>query len=220
MNVIFKLLEAIILGFLTGLVISLPLGPAGIESIKRTISKSFKQGFIVSLGALTADMSYLSMINFGLYNLLNKNKKTECLFWIISGGILVIIGYFSLKDKNEPINDINIFSKINLNSLPFLSGFLITFSNPMTPTLWITLSATWLRPWQYAGEPYYMTFILSILAGMIVWFALLNYFAYKGVQLLNLSTTHKASKLLKYVILGIGFAFMIFGLFKYISLII
>lgn len=220
MDLFLKLFKTIIFGFFLGLIISVPLGPAGIESIKRTISKNFKEGFIVSLGALTADMSYLLMINMGLYSLLEKNEKTKCLFWIISGGILVIIGYLSIKDKNEPINNINIFDKINFNSLPFLAGFLITFSNPMTPTLWISLSATVLPAYRYAGRLYYLTVIFSILAGMVVWFALLNYFAYKGVQLLNVTSTHKASKLLKYVILFLGLGFMIFGIFRYISLII
>lgn len=216
MNDLITLLKALIMGFATGFVISIPLGPAGIESIKRTISKSFREGFTVSLGALSADVTYLLLINCGLSNLLSKNKKTESIFWIISGFILLLIGYLSLKEKKHSMLNIDIFKLNRFNSLPFLSGFLITFSNPMTPTLWLTLSGTAIRAWYYAGTVYYYTFIFSIISGMVFWFFLLNYAAYKGKHVFNLTSTDKASNLLKYIIIIIGAGFVLFGFFRLI----
>lgn len=216
MEHLITLLKAIIFGFATGFTVSIPLGPAGIESIKRTISISFKEGFTVSLGALSADFTYLILINCGLSNLLSKNKRTESVFWIVSGFVLLIIGYLSLKEKKHHLmnTDASKFSK--LNSLPFLSGYLITFSNPLTPTLWITLSGTAIRAWYYVGTVYYYTFIISIVSGMIFWFFLLNFAAYKGKHVFNLTSTNKASSLLKYLIIIIGAGFVVFGFFRLI----
>lgn len=216
MNDFITLLKAIIMGFVTGFIISIPLGPAGIESIKRTISKSFREGFTVSLGALSADVTYLLLINCGLSNLLSKNKRTESIFWIISGFILVIIGYLSLKEKKHSMINIDVLKFNKFDSLPFLSGFLITFSNPMTPTLWLTLSGTAIRAWYYAGTVYYYSFIFSIIAGMVFWFFLLNYAAYKGKHVFNLTSTDKAAGLLKYIIIIIGAGFVLFGFFRLI----
>ena len=99
MNYFLYIFKAIIIGFTTGIIISVPLGPAGIESIKRTISKDFKSGFIVSLGAICADATYLLLINFGLKNLFDRNKLVDSIIWIILGIILIFINYLALKKE-------------------------------------------------------------------------------------------------------------------------
>ena len=212
MNGFLTFLKAVITGILTGLIVSIPLGPAGIESIKRTITIGFKKGFTVSIGALSADVTYMLLINCGLSNLLSANKKTEALFWIISGAILSLIGYSSIR-KGEHVKSRNLKNQ-NLNS--FFSGYFIVLTNPMTLSLWLTVSGTSIKAWQMVGRFYYITYMSSIVAGMVLWFAMLNFFAYKGIKFFSPSNTEKTSFLLKYLILGIGFAFILFGFVMFI----
>ena len=40
--------KAIFIGFLTGFTASIPLGPSGLESVNRSMSKGFREGFKVS----------------------------------------------------------------------------------------------------------------------------------------------------------------------------
>jgi threonine/homoserine/homoserine lactone efflux protein len=84
-----------------------------------------------------------------------------------------------------------------ISSMPFLAGFIITFSNPMTPSLWLTLSGTVIRAWYYVSFTAYYIFIFSIIIGMIAWFSLLNYLALKGTKVLakSFSCNLKAIKL-------------------------
>lgn len=208
------ILKSMLSGFSTGIVISIPLGPAGIESVKRTISKGYKEGFTVSLGALTADFTYLLLINCGLSSLLSKNKTTEALFWIICGFVLSYIGYCSVKSKGSKDTSFNFIKNSSLTSMPFMVGFLITFSNPLTLSLWLTLSGTVIRAWYYVGSIFYATFIISILAGMIAWFAGLNLVALKGMKVLPEEATKKTSLILMYLILVIGLGFVVFGFYK------
>ena len=211
------ILKAILTGCFTGFIISIPLGPAGLESVKRTISKGYKEGFSVSLGALSADVAYLLLINGGLANLLSKNRKTEALFWIFSGLILSIIGYFQIKSKGSDEGfKLNFLTKFNIKSMPFLTGFIITFSNPMTPSLWLALSGTVIRAWYHVGLVFYYTFIISIIAGMVAWFAILNYLALKGFKILNPDLSKGASNVLKFSIFIIGIVFVVFGIIKFI----
>lgn len=214
MHNFYNLLKAILSGFFTGLAISIPLGPAGIESVKQTVSKGYRKGISVSLGALTADLTYFILINMGLANLVSKNKRTEALFWIISGVILSIIGYYSVRHKATEETEDKPLRFSNLDSFPFVTGFLITFSNPMTPSLWLTLSGTVIRAWYYVNTLCYYTFLLFLAAGMVIWFILLNLFALKGLKLLNLDKSHKTSLFLKLIILFIGIGFIIFGFVK------
>lgn len=216
MDKFIDILKVILTGCFTGFVVSIPLGPAGLESVKRTISEGYKEGFAVSIGALSADVAYLMLINGGLSNLLSKNRKTEALFWIFSGLILSIIGYFQIRSKSSTGGfKFNFFANSKVKSMPFLTGFLITFSNPMTPSLWLTLSGTVIRAWYYVGPIFYYTFIISIIAGMVAWFALLNLLALKGFKILNPNISKGTSNILKFSILVIGIAFLIFGIIKF-----
>ncbi|MCY6372258.1 LysE family translocator [Clostridium ganghwense] len=206
------LIKALISGFTTGIAISIPLGPAAIESVNRTISKGFKQGFIVSLGAITADITYLVLINCGLSRLLHHNKKTAALFWIISGFVLVAMEYNNLKNMDKQ----NKHKVSSQNSYPFWSGFILTLSNPMTPTLWLGLSGTVIRLWRRVGNFYYCSFIFSLILGMMTWFAVLNFLAFKGLNIFKSGRSEKASIYMKWIILLLGIAFIIFGLIKLI----
>lgn len=214
MNIYFNILKSIISGLATGIGICIPLGPAGIESIKRTLSKNFIEGFKVSLGAIAADMTYLLIINLGLSSLFLKSPKAEALFWIFCGAILVL---FTLLCNNKNSGDNKCHKFFNNTYLsPFPAGFIITFLNPLTPSLWIALSGTVISVWRIAGYIYFYSFIFSILVGMITWFALLNLFAAKGVKMLNPNTASKTSVLLKYILLIIGLSFIIWGIIKFI----
>lgn len=216
MHELVTILKALFLGLATGFIVSIPLGPAGIESVKRTVAKGYKQGFIVSLGAIGADLTYLMLINAGLSNILAANKKTEALFWIVAGIVLSLIGYISIRGHKHNTNKSKLFRLNNLNSMPFLAGFMITFSNPMTPSLWLTMSGTVIRAWYYVSKLAYYLFILSIILGMIAWFALLNYLALKGTKILKPTHFNKTSKLLNIAILTIGIGFIIFGVINLI----
>ncbi|WP_010241554.1 LysE family translocator [Clostridium arbusti] len=219
MNIFVLILKAVLFGITTGFILSIPIGPAAIESIKRTVSKGFKEGFIVSLGAISADVFYLLLINCGLANILSSNKKTESLFWIISGSILTLIGYNSIKHKNGNETFISkIMKNMNLSSLPFLTGFLITVSNPMTPSIWLTLSGTVLRAWYHINITSYYVFIISIIIGMILWFALLNFLAYKGLNLLGKNKSHKAVSFLMWTTVLAGLVFIGYGFYNFFNI--
>ena len=60
MHVFVTFLKALTSGIFTGLIVSIPLGPAGIESIKRTITTGYKKGFTLSIGALCGDATYMT----------------------------------------------------------------------------------------------------------------------------------------------------------------
>lgn len=207
------LLKCLISGISTGFAICIPLGPSGLESIKRTVTYGFLEGFKVSMGAITADMSYLLIIHMGLANLLTATPRRESFFWIISGSVLVLLNVFNGKNRDKP----SIFNAENFP--PFLSGFLMTFINPMTLSLWLILSGTIVQFWHDTGIIYYFVFILSILITMISWFAVLNFLAAKGFKSLSSKTNGKSnltSKVLKYVLIILGSGFILFGLIKLI----
>lgn len=210
-----NLIRSIISGFTVGMLICIPLGPSGLESIRRTVCSGFKEGFKVSLGAIGADMTYLMIINLGLARLFSGNNKKEGVFWIVSGLLLLLFNEISNDCKKK--GKLNSFININTTNINGLTaGFIITFMNPMTPTLWLGLSGTTLSYWKSIGPFYYLTFIVLLITGMVSWFALLNYLALKGFKMLSSDASTKTSFLLRYVLLVLGIGFIIWGIVRFV----
>lgn len=181
---VINILKAILIGFFTGFVASIPLGPSGLESVSRSISKGFKEGFKVSLGAVSADITYIVIINLGLFTILTRNPKFHSLFWIVSGIVLIISNKISFTAKKPDFNlEKSIYRR---SSNGFLTGFLITFLNPTTPSLWIALSGTIFNVWRHHGRIYFIFSISSMIIGSITWFCFLNILVSKGFKKLNL----------------------------------
>lgn len=209
-----NILKAILIGFPTGFVASIPLGPSGLESVNRSISNGFNSGFKVSLGSVCADFIYLIIINLGLFNMLSNHHNLESLFWIISGVILLLFNRLSCKTVNSNSKFQKILYRYTSNG--FLVGFLITFLNPTTPSLWIALSGTVLSIWRLHGRMFFIFSVSSMILGSIAWFCLLNILASKGFRTLKSDYANITSKLLNYFLLGLAIIFIIFGTYKFI----
>ncbi|MDU3584146.1 MAG: LysE family translocator [Clostridium butyricum] len=207
--------KAIFIGFLTGFTASIPLGPSGLESVNRSMSKGFREGFKVSLGAVSADLLYIVIINLGLFTLLSKHRNFQSIFWIVSGVILILFNRLSFTDSKKKTDSKNQLNKYTSNG--FVTGFLITFVNPTTPSLWIALSTTVLSVWRYHGRIYFLTSVSSMMIGSITWFCLLNILVSKGVRKLKSDYTKTTSKLLNYFLMILGISFIILGIFKFIK---
>ncbi|MDR3597145.1 LysE family transporter [Clostridium sp.] len=211
---IFNIFQAILVGFSTGFIASIPLGPSGLESVSRSISKGFKEGFKVSLGAVSADIAYIIIINLGLFTILTRNPKFHSLFWLVSGIVLILSNRISFKSKNLDFELEKSVYKSNSNG--FLTGFLITFLNPTTPSLWIALSGTIFNVWRHRGGIFFIFSISSMIIGSITWFCFLNILVSKGFKKFNPNFTNNTSKFMNYLLFTLGVIFVIWGAYKFI----
>ena len=211
---VFTIFKAILIGFFTGFLASIPLGPSGIESVSRSLSKGFREGFKVSIGAVSADIVYIIIINLGLFTIFTKNPRFHSLFWIVSGIALILSIKISSKSKNL---DLKLEKSINKHSSNgFLTGFLITFLNPTTPSLWIALSGTVFNVWKHHGRMFFIFSISSMIVGSISWFCVLNFLVSRGFKKLNPNFTNNTTKFLDYFLFALGVIFIVLGTYKFI----
>lgn len=211
---VFTIFKAILIGFFTGFVASIPLGPSGLESVSRSITKGFGEGFKVSLGAVSADMVYIIIINLGFLTFFTKSPKSYSLFWVVSGIVLIISTKISLNSKNS--NLVLEKSSFRHSSNGFLTGFFITFLNPTTPSLWIALSGTVFNVWRHHGKIFFILSISSMIIGSITWFCFLNILVSRGVKKLNPKFATGTTHLLDYFLLALGVIFIILGIYRFI----
>lgn len=211
---VFTIIKAILVGFFTGFLASIPLGPSGLESVSRSITKGFREGFKVSLGAVSADIVYIIIINLGFLTFFTRNPKSYSLFWILSGIVLMISTKISLNSKNSHATSMQPAFRHASNG--FLTGFFITFLNPTTPSLWIALSGTVFNVWRHSGKVFFAFSISSMIIGSVAWFCLLNIIVSRSVKKLNPKFAAGTTKLLDYFLFALGIIFIILGIYKLI----
>lgn len=216
-NFYILLIRALYTGLATGIVIAIPMGPAGIESVRWTISKGFKNGIKIAIGALIADAIDVILINFGLLELIEVNKLLEVFFWMLAGVIIFFIGYKAIKNKRikSDEDEEDDLEKKEVQSRPVLTGFIVNFSNPMTHFFWLTLSSTVIRVWRHAGRLPYFIFAVSMLSGMFVSLFGINFLVSKGRKIAPPKASGKLSDLLDYGITAIGIGFFAYGIYKF-----
>lgn len=206
------IIRACYTGLFTGIVIAIPMGPAGVESVRWTLSKGYKKGLRVAAGSLLADAIDVMLINFGLLSLIQTNRLLEIFFWFISGGVIFVIGYKEIKKKTGPADESQKDNPEEEDEKPFLHGFIINVTNPMTHFFWLTLSSTVISVWRSAGSLPYFIFAVTMLAGMFVSLAGINYLASKGKKISPPKLSGKLSHMLAYGIAGFGVGFFVYGL--------
>lgn len=210
------IIRAIYTGLITGIVIAVPMGPAGLESVRWTITKGFKYGILIASGSLIADAIDVMLINFGLLELIETNKLLEVFFWMLSGAVIFYIGFRAIRKsrskKDDEEEEEESKNKKEEKHLPVFTGFIINFTNPMTHFFWLTLSSTVIRVWRNYGRVTYFIFAVSMLTGMFISLFVINFIASKGKKIAAPKLSGKFSVLLEYGIAAIGIGFFIYGL--------
>lgn len=210
------IMRAIYTGLMTGIIIAIPMGPAGIESVRWTINKGLKYGVMIAGGSLIADAIDVMLINFGLLELIKTNRLLEVFFWMLSGIIIFYIGYKAIKKgrgKIEEHEEKKVEDKKEAKHLPVFTGFIINVTNPMTHFFWLTLSSTVIRVWRDYGKLTYFIFAVSMLVGMFISLFVINFIASRGKKIAAPKLSGNFSVLLEYGIAAIGIGFFVYGIY-------
>lgn len=176
-----------------GVVVSAPMGPVGILCVQRTLNKDRWCGFFTGLGAALSDIIYALMTGFGMSFIMETIESPTVAFWIkvVGSVLLFLFGLFTFK--SNPIERVKPVSH-NKGTLfhNFISGFLVTISNPLIIFLFIAMygQMTFILP----DSPLLQIIgYLFVIVGAVGWWFLLtwlidkvrNKFNVRGIWLIN-----------------------------------
>ncbi|HNR27616.1 MAG TPA: LysE family transporter [Bacteroidales bacterium] len=118
----------LLLGMIAGFSVSMPLGPAGLFCIQRTLSKGQRSGLVAGLGAATSDIIYalLAILSLSFINNFIENNKN--LLFFISGLGLMIIG-IAIYSTN-PVKQLRQNRESKKFVEDYFTGFLMSITNP------------------------------------------------------------------------------------------
>jgi threonine/homoserine/homoserine lactone efflux protein len=123
---------------LVGVALAAPIGPVNIEIITRGLRHGFRSGWLVGLGALTADTFYAVIIVSGLTPIADRPGLRAPLF-LAGAMMLAWVGYSSLRNALSPpeVDDI----VVPHGRKSYMTGLLIALLSPMGIVYWLSVGA-------------------------------------------------------------------------------
>jgi threonine/homoserine/homoserine lactone efflux protein len=174
------MLEVILFGIVTGVVISVPIGPANLELIKKGLTCGYVSAFKIGFGTALSDSLLSVLVYMGIVPLLLKNYLIHTILYLSGGIILIVLGAFSmyqtftLEDPLSVPEEQSEWAHRYNNMDPILLGFFINITNPMVIGFWIMFVANTINS-GYLGKSFLQLFLFSssVLVGSSIWFGTL-----------------------------------------------
>jgi threonine/homoserine/homoserine lactone efflux protein len=169
-------------GFLSGFLLSIPVGPINLTILNEGARRGFKVALLISLGAVLMEVIYCAMAFTGFASFFQQGviKASMELFSFV---FMLYLGIKFLLAKTVP-SPTRIETRIEQRLHPhsaFMIGFVRTMANPGVLLGWIILSAGFIsHDWVQPTEESKTACILGVAGGTGVWFAGLSWFAAMG----------------------------------------
>ncbi len=195
----------VIRNIILGISLAAPVGPVNVEVIKRGLKHGFLPAFLLSLGAASADTTYLLLVYFGLSNFINI-PIAKASIWIFGAIVSLYLGYQSIKEYFEKIDLEKPKVKTGRNS--FVAGYMITISNPMTIVWWLGVFGAILSSTvQTVTKTTALLNSLAIIIGVVLWFFALSLLLHWGKRFVNEKTMQYISVIAGLILIGFGLYF-------------
>lgn len=135
------LFQLFLKGLLTGLLVSLPLGPLAILIIQRTANRDFRSGYYTAMGVALADTFWALLAGFSVSFLISFLRQHQMVIQIIGAAVLFLLGLYIFN--SHPLQAIRKFKRKGSNPLQcFVSAILVALSNPFIILAYIAVFAS------------------------------------------------------------------------------
>lgn len=203
-----SLIYVLLRGFAIGVLISAPMGPIGMLVIQRTLNKGRWPAFFTGIGASVSDMFYCILTGTGIAFITDFINSQQFILQLVGSAVLAVFGVYLFR-KN-PARRVNPKDDPAPKSYwaDMVSGFLLTFSNPLILFFIIGLFArfNFLLP-EYRYYHYILGY-LSIAIGALSWWFLITFLVNKMRAHFNVRSLYIINR----VIGGILVAFALISL--------
>ncbi len=182
------MLEAFIEGFILGLGAAVPVGPVNILIMTKAL-KNYTNAVSIGFGAMSADITYLTLILFGFFVFV-KNSSVQMALGVFGTIFLMYIAYLIFKNRNEKVQINKDGSKSEKNKIVsnYLKGYTITLLNPYTIGFWISVSAYITTKSLSFGFT-----LLGLFSAIFLWITIMPFIIHKTKHLFSQTLTKNIS---------------------------
>jgi threonine/homoserine/homoserine lactone efflux protein len=178
-------MDPIIKGIISGVTISLMIGPIFFALVDLTISKGWKAGFIYVWGVILSDVVMIPFINsfIGIFDL---NGQYKLYMGFIGGSLLILFGIFNFFVRGNIQNLVDLDIKTIAGA--FMKGVTINVLNPFVWIWWVGVY-TAISPFDYDQPDKFLYYFFLLL--MVFLFDLVKIrFAYYLKQRMSIDNLH------------------------------
>ncbi len=171
----FDTFDMVFKGLVIGIASSAPMGPAGVLTVRRTLTKGRAFGFVTGMGAAVSDLIYALAAGWGFSFVLDfaDNPRATRGLQLAGAALLFVFGVWLFRSNpakciHPPSNRRGTLAQ---NAI---TGFLLTFSNPLIVLLFLVLFARF--SFVVPGNPVNQTVgYVSLFLGATSWWWGLTY---------------------------------------------
>jgi threonine/homoserine/homoserine lactone efflux protein len=138
------LAELIFKAVVTGLILSMMIGPAFFLLLETSIKKGIRTALFFDFGILTSDLIYISIAYVFYAEVAKIMEGHNELLKIIGGILFIVFGVISIIKKPSIKNQDEIDNSAQSNKdnwLQFLKGLMLNMANPMVIFYWFSVMA-------------------------------------------------------------------------------
>jgi L-lysine exporter family protein LysE/ArgO len=127
-------------GVLFGLGAAVPIGPVNVEIARRALRGGFWAGVALGCGAVTVDVSYTVLYAIGVARLTDN----PVVYWTLAGAGVAMLGFLGVMSLRGARGVWRAGDLLDQSAIPslhggYLTGLLMTATNPMTIAFWFTV---------------------------------------------------------------------------------
>jgi threonine/homoserine/homoserine lactone efflux protein len=196
-------------GIVTGMAVSIPLGPLGILCIQRTVNKNWKSGIFSGMGIATADTVYAFVAGFSLSIIIDFIRRYELYFKLVGLFVLILLGIYIFR--SNPTKQIQTHKRRGSSHLQdYLTTFLITLSNPLSIFVFVAIFTGYSIVMQFSQPLEALLTIGGIFIGCSLWWILITGFANLFRHKFTINTLYWANRIIGLGVIIIAVAFFIY----------
>ncbi|HHV08471.1 MAG TPA: LysE family translocator [Firmicutes bacterium] len=198
-------------GLLLGISIAAPLGPVAIQQIRQGLASGFWPAFSVSLGAVTGDTLYFSLVAFGLAPIIFRYPVIKTGLWLVGTFFLVRLGLSSVGHVKTIEVDLTDVKDAGNPRAAYFSGLYLCVTNPMGFVLWSSVgTAVFASAGLSIQKGYRIQFIpvyVGVIIGILGWGFFLSLLLSYGRRFVNPRVLAMINRVCGVVLLGFAFYF-------------
>lgn len=169
-------------GFISGLLLSIPVGPINLTIINEGARRGFKWAALIGLGAVAMEVLYCALAFTGFASFFSKGM-VKAAMEIFSFAFMLYLGLKFLLAKSIPQSsrlEERVEEKFHPHSA-FMVGFVRVLGNPGVFIFWIILAANFIsREWVSPNGTGKTACVAGVALGCAVWFLALSYLVSLG----------------------------------------
>jgi len=199
---------AALTGFVSGLLLSIPVGPVNVTIINEGARRGLLWALMIGFGAVAMEVLYCALAFTGFASLF-QGRIISATMEVASFVFMLYLGVKFLTArsiKGVSKVEVRIEEKLHPHSA-FMIGFVRVMANPGVFIFWIMLAAyfirrDWVEP-TWSGK---MSCVLGVTAGTSLWFSSLSYAVSLGHRKFTEKTLLRMEKISGLCLIALGIA--------------